>query len=316
MTSQVETMQTTQDPRAERYRIAERRFWERHGLRPIDHQIPLGTSGSVRVQEVGSGAPVIFIHGTGGSGTYFAPLLASLTGVRALIVDRPGWTTSTMVDFRARPYQAIIESVLGAVLDGSGLERANVVGASIGDLWAVRYAIDHPDRVGRVVLLGGGPIAEEIQVPSFIRLLRSPLGQVIIRLPEREGMFRKQLAGMGHAASLEAGRITPDYIAWHGALTRDTDWGANERSMVQAIVGPRGFADGLVPTAAEVAALQAPVRMIIGSEDPVGNVDIWRRFVGRMPDGTLDVIDGSGHLLWLDDPAGVAARIDAALSVD
>ena len=316
MTSQVETMQTTPDARAERYRAAERRYWESQGLQPIDHQIRVGSSGSVRVQEIGAGPAVIFVHGTGGSGAYFAPLLASLTGIRALVVDRPGWTSSSMVDFRARPYRDIIGSVLDAVLDGSGLDRAHLVGASIGDLWAVRYALDHPDRVHGVVLLGGGPISEEIQVPTFIRLLRSPLGQLIIRLPERDGMFRKQLAGMGHAASLEAGRITPDYIAWHGAMNRDTDWGKNERSMVQAIVSRHGFVDGLVPTAAEIGTLRAPVRMIVGSEDPVGDVDIWGRFVGRMPDARLEVIEGGGHLVWLDDPSGVAARINAAVAGD
>jgi pimeloyl-ACP methyl ester carboxylesterase len=180
------------------YQAAERTFWAREGLEPIDRWVDLGTRGGrVRVQDVGAGTPTVFVHGTGGSGTYFAPLIAHLLGIRAITIDRPGWGLSDPLDFSARPYRDIAADLLLRVLDTLGIERAHVVGASIGNVWALRFAQAAPDRVDRMALLGGSPISPEVTVPPFIKLLRTPVGRVIVALPEKPGMFRKQLAQSG-----------------------------------------------------------------------------------------------------------------------
>jgi 2-hydroxy-6-oxonona-2,4-dienedioate hydrolase len=314
MTSEAATGTAPTDARMARYRAAETRLWRAYGLDPVERHVRVGGSGArIRVQEVGSGEAILSVHGTGGSGAYFAPLLAALPGYRHLIVDRPGWVSSDPVDFCARAYGTIAAEMIRAVLDDASIDRVHLIGASIGDLWALRGALADPARVGRVVLLGGGPISPEIHVPPFIRLLRSPLGRVIVRLPERPGMFRRQLAGMGHGPSLAAGRIPEGFVDWHGVLTRETDWGRNERAMVRCIVDRRGFVDGLVPTMAELARLSAPVLMVVGALDPVGSPSIWQRFVTGLPAAELEVVPDAGHLVWLDDPVAVGRRIDRFL---
>jgi hypothetical protein len=40
----------------------------------------------------------------------------------------------------------------------------------------------------------------------------------------------------------------------------------------------------------------------------------WRRFVGRMPRGELELVDGGGHMVWYDDPSRVGARVTQFLS--
>jgi pimeloyl-ACP methyl ester carboxylesterase len=83
--------------------------------------------------------------------------------------------------------------------------------------------------------------------------------------------------------------------------------------MVRCIVDRRGFIDGLVPSAADLARMSAPVLMIVGSEDPVGDPSIWRRFVAGLPASELEVVPEGGHLVWLDDPEAVGTRIDRFL---
>ena len=122
-------------------------------------------------------------------------------------------------------------------------------------------------------------------------------------------MFRKQLSQMGHEASLEAGRVLDAFVAWHGALTRHTSWARNERDMVRAIVDRRGFVPGLVPTGSEIALLEAPTLMVYGTADPVGSIQTWRRFVGGLRQGQLELIEQGGHVVWLDDPAAVGSLI-------
>ncbi|HVF07567.1 MAG TPA: alpha/beta hydrolase, partial [Actinomycetota bacterium] len=152
----------------ERYFAAEAAMWSHYGLAPTSQTLTVGRSKSaLRVQEVGTGDPILFVHGTGGSGAYLAPLVAELSGSRCLVIDRPGWAVSTPVDYSERPYADIVSEILRDTLDALEVERAHVVGASIGDLWALRFAMAEPSRVERVVLLGGGPISPAVTVPPF-----------------------------------------------------------------------------------------------------------------------------------------------------
>jgi pimeloyl-ACP methyl ester carboxylesterase len=258
----------------------------------------------LRVQELGSGEPVLFVNGTGGPGAYFAPLLRELGGFRCLVLDRPGWGLSAPVDYSRAPYRTLTDELLRQVLDAFEVARARVVGGSVGNLWVLRLAQAHPGRVERLVLLGGGPLTGEIGVPQFIRLLRSPLGRIIARVPERRRMLDRQLAALGHAP----GQVPEAFARWHLAMSRETDWARHERDMVRQIVGRGGFAPGLALADAQVAAIGQPTLMVYGTADRVGSVDIWRRFTARLPRGQLELVDGGGHLVWYDDPVGSAPR--------
>ena len=301
---------TAASTRAERYRRAERAFWRSYGLAPAERFVDAGSPAvRLRVQEVGSGEPVLFVNGTGGPGAYFAPLLAELRGFRCLVLDRPGWGLSDPVDYSRAAYRTVVAELLRDALDALGVDRACVVGGSIGNLWALRLAQTHPARVERLVLLGGGPLTAEVGVPPFIRLLRSPLGRIIVRVPENPRLLGRQLAGLGHAASIDAGRIPPAFIDWHLAMSRETDWARHERSMVRTVVARGGYAPGFVLAATETAGIGQPTLMVYGTADPVGSVESWRRFVGGMPGGELEVVDGGGHLVWYDDPSRIGARV-------
>ena len=288
------------------YRRAERALWEDAGLRPKERFIEAGPEGTrLRVTEVGDGPPVVFIGGTGGTGPYWAPLITRLRA-RAVILDRPGFGLSDPIDYGRHPYGALVTAMIEDVLDAAGLGTAAIVGASIGDVWAMTAAERLTDRVCAVALLGAGPLAEEVTPPPFIRLLRSPAGALIVRMPQRPSMLRRQLRQIGHGASLDAGRIPEVFLEWQKALMRRTPSMRHERRMVQAVLNSDGFISDLRFDTRRRATIKQPVLMIIGSEDPVGTVDVWSRFVSDLPDGTLRVLDGAGHIPWLDDPERVA----------
>ena len=65
-----------------RYREAEQRLWRSLDAAPTDRSLPLDRTGvTVRVQELGEGPPIVFVHGGSISGTSWAPLAARLPGV-------------------------------------------------------------------------------------------------------------------------------------------------------------------------------------------------------------------------------------------
>ena len=112
-----------------RYRQAERDLWAAVDASPTDHRLPLADLGcDVRVQEVGTGRPVLFLHGAPNAGSTWAEVVARLPDFRSLLVDRPGAGLSTPLpkplDRETAPRFADRFAV--DVLDALEIERAEV----------------------------------------------------------------------------------------------------------------------------------------------------------------------------------------------
>ena len=295
--------------RTERFLKAERRLWQHYGLEPNERSLDLDAPAArLRVLEVGSGEPVLFVHGTVGPGGW-PSLIRELPGFRSIVLERPGWGLSSAIDFRGQEYGTFVADVVRGTLDALGLERAHVVGGSIGNVWALRLAARHPSRVGGLVLLGGGPIVSETGVPGIIRLLASPAGALLVRLPDKPSRVRSILRQSGHGASLEDGRIPDEFVDWRTAVGRETDAMRHERAMVCAIVRRNSYRRGLTFEDAELAAIRHPTLHVYGTTDPVGSADLWRRVTSRLPHGRLSLVKRAGHMPWFDDPTHVAREI-------
>lgn len=301
--------------RAQRYRRVEQALWDHYGLAATEHFVQLDQPPvRLRVVEIGSGDPVMFVHGTPGMGPYWGPLLQCLPGFRALLLDRPGWGLSEPLDYSRHRYPSVTADVMRGVMDGLGLRRAAVVGHSIGNVWALRIALAEPQRITAVGLMGGGPIVDEIAPPSFIRLLASPIGAIITRFPQSRGLIEKMLRESGHGPSLEAGRVPDAFFEWRTALSRHTASMRHERDMVKVLLGRNGWRPGLTFSADELASVQQPVAWALGSADVVGSVELWTRAARQMAQAELRVIEGTGHLPWLDAPDQVAGELRRAFS--
>lgn len=93
---------------------------------------------------------MLFLHGLGGSRTAWEPQLEVLSsGRRCIAWDLPGYGESDPI--RPLTFPAIVDSIV-RLLDGLGIDRADVVGLSFGGQQALHLALGHPDRVGRLVL--------------------------------------------------------------------------------------------------------------------------------------------------------------------
>ncbi len=163
--------------KTERYRERERALWDHYGLAPTERFIELASPKvKLRVVEVGSGQPILFIPGTAGVGPSWGALVAQLPGYRSIMLDRPGWGLSEPIDYRKHEYRRVAADVVRSALDSLGIDRAHVVGASVGSNWALRFAQAEPARVRSLVLLGAGPLSPELGPPAFFKMLVSPIG--------------------------------------------------------------------------------------------------------------------------------------------
>jgi pimeloyl-ACP methyl ester carboxylesterase len=158
--------------------------------------------------------------------------------------------------------------------------------------------------------LGASPLLAEMPRPAFLRVLASPIGAIITRLPQNQERARSVLRQDGHGPSLDAGLIPDVFFDWHVALIRNTETMRNERAMIRdAVIGGRGWRPGLTFEPAELAAIRQPLLYVIGTADPEGTVDYAERVVGMLPNADLRVLPGGGHMLWLDDAAHVGNAI-------
>jgi pimeloyl-ACP methyl ester carboxylesterase len=311
MTSQ--TLPRVETGPAERVRLAEEALWRRHGLVPIARTVELRRPRvRLRVLEVGSGDPLLCIHGTVGPGGW-PSLVEAMPGHRFLLLDRPGWGGSDPIDYGRHDYHELAAEILGGILDALGLATASIVGTSVGDVWALSLAQRAPSRVDRVVLLGGGPIVKEVERPGFIRLLASPVGALIVRLPINAERTRSILRDSGHGLSLDAGRIPDEFITWRVVMSNDSIAMRQERAMIKTVVAGSGWSPRLVFAPVELRSIVAPTLLVYGRDDPVGPVELWQRFVSDLPNATLEVVDGAGHMPWFDAPDRVAAHVQAFL---
>jgi 2-hydroxy-6-oxonona-2,4-dienedioate hydrolase len=298
---------------AARYLEAETTYWSAMGVRPTARRVGLERLATeVRVQEVGDGPPVLFLHGGPNSGSTWGPLVGHMPGFRCLLLDRPGTGLSdplpTPLTLAAAP--AYAEVLVADVLDALGLDRAHVVASSFGGYVALHSAARHPERIGRMVQMACPAMAPGMLTPPFMRGLGlAPVRWLLRVLPPSPRAARSIFRQIGHGASLDADRIPQALFDWYLALQRHTDTFAHETAMIASGVSPRrGFDPALTLHEEVLARVETPVRFLWGTDDAFGGQDVARRLVGLLPHAELEMVPEAGHLPWLDDPVHVAER--------
>ena len=296
-----------------RYRAAEQALWASVGASATDRFLDLPGAGlRIRVQELGDGPPILFIHGANTSGASWATLAAKLPAFRSLLLDRPGTGLSEAFPVPPTTTQLMTlgDDLVADVLDAAGIARAHVVATSLGGFLALRSAAAHPDRVLRMVQFSWPVGAPTGAIPRSMRLMAIPgVARLVAAMPASEGTVRAIFRTVGHGPSLDAGRIARRDIDAYLALLRHTDTLRNELILSRSTVSPmRGLDPRLLPGSL-LGAIRTPTRFIWGGRDPFGGPEIARAVVGLIPDAELELLPDAGHAPWLDELDRCAASV-------
>ena len=242
----------------------------------------------------GSGPPVLLIHGLGYARWGWEPVLPGLAEhFDVLLFDNRGIGES---DAPPGPY-TVAEMAADAVrvLDEAGVDRAHVVGTSLGGMIAQELALSYPDRVDRLVLActtPGGQRAHPMPSETVRLITQAPTLEPAVALRrfvenalapstvERRPELVEQILAHRLAAP-------QDPAAWAAQAAAGATFDAHDR----------------------LGALTAPTLVLTGDEDVVVDPRNSELLVQLLPDARLASFPDAGHLFFWEGPERFVATV-------
>lgn len=289
----------TRERQRERLLAAEAEAFAHYGIQATSELLVLSDPElTTRVVRVGSGPPIVLLHGGGLTSTVWAPLLRHLPNRSLLLVDLPGCGIGEPFDYRGVDLATHQTAFVGSVLDALGLERTALIGASMGGWYALRFAIDRPERVAAAGLVTAPAMAlPGARMPVPMAVTATSLGRRLgaISPPPSARMVRRTLAMIGGPASVAgAPEVLFDALGAAMGLAAPT-------MATLAVCRWRSPHPQLQVSEAELRSCSVPVLLVWGDHDKVQSPEAGAWAASVLPAGRLEVLPG-GHGLWFEQP--------------
>ena len=261
------------------------------------------------VEEHGSGTPVVFAHEFGGDIRSWEPQLRHFArNYRAIAFNARGYPPSDVPEdvgmygqFRA------VDDIL-AVLDGLEIDRAHIVGLSMGGFAALHFGFRYPDRALSLTVAGAGYGAH----PDVHAQFADETKEVASRIEADTMAEFSKIYAIGPTRVQYANKDPRGWEAFSKELAdHSTKGSANTMRAVQ------GGRPSLYDFAEEMQALKVPTLIMNGDEDdPCLDVGLFMK--RNIHSSALVLLPRSGHLINLEEPAlfnqmlgDFIARVDA-----
>jgi len=268
-----------------------------------------GTSVSYLVAGPETEPPVVLLHGGGfdAAAVSWKHVLPDLAEHRRLYApDWPGYGDSDPVPDGVEPTIDYYSGVLGSFLDALGVERAALVGLSMGGGAALGFALEHPGRVEQLVAvdaygLGGEVPGGRLGTLVFGSRLGSKLAWGLIKRSRR--LCAASIRGTVAADDPE--ELVADALAHLDRPDATEAWARFQRAEITRDGARTDFTDRL-------PELVVPALFVHGREDSLVPFGWAERAAGLVPDGELAALD-CGHWSTRERPAELVERVETFL---
>ncbi|GAB2928954.1 alpha/beta fold hydrolase [Rhodococcus aerolatus] len=270
----------------------------------------------VDLDRAGDGSDVVvLLHGVSASWRWFLPVLPDLALThRAVAVDLPGFGGSQL-QLRRSGFDGLAHAVADTC-SALGVDRAAVVGHSMGSLVATRLAVDRPELVDSLVITGGPilsltglgrhPLRTVRAQPWAVATLLTELATIGVPLPQR---VTRLAASSPTLLRLALGpflahpeRLDPDLMA----------------HVMSALGAPGSFPALLSALRGDpntgLDRIACPTRIIRGPGDPLAPRSDVEAFLAAVPTASAVEVPGTGHWPHIEDPETFLAELRAFLA--
>lgn len=245
--------------------------------------------------EAGSGPPVVLLHGLGGDTTNWALTVPALAArFHVYVPDQIGFGQSDkpLLNYRVATLVEFLDGFYRKV----GLTRASVVGNSLGGWVAMAFALAHPEKVDRLVLVDAAGYSPErtagVKPTRELMLLLNPSTAAGLKALMRDYIFyNKEL-------------ITDQVIEQQFAAKLRKNDGYTINQFIESMLRGEDFLDG------QLGAIKAPTLVLWGREDKLTPLAMGQAMAADIPGAETVILDRCGHVPQIE----CAAPFVAALS--
>jgi pimeloyl-ACP methyl ester carboxylesterase len=261
------------------------------------HDVHVGRH-RVSTLTMGQGPDVLLIHGLGGTRASLFETAAALSGrYRVHAIDLPGFGSSSKPATGGYNARWFADVILG-LMDESGIERAHVVGNSMGGRIAIEAALVAPERVGALGLLCPAVAWVRRGLHPIVRLLRPEFGMLPHAFSRK--LVATQFSSMIYdldAIDPSVGDLMVDEFRriYHSAGARYAFLACARNIYLEKPFGRGGFYPRL-------ATLQHPALFIWGSHDPLVPCSFGRHVRKWLPAAEQLTIQNCGHVPQVERP--------------
>ncbi|OLT42728.1 4,5-9,10-diseco-3-hydroxy-5,9,17-trioxoandrosta-1(10),2-diene-4-oate hydrolase [Saccharomonospora sp. CUA-673] len=238
---------------------------------------------------------VILLHGGGPGASAWSNFSRNLEvfgkHFHTIAVDQPGFGRSDKPTEHPQYFVHSSTAVVG-LMDALGIEKAHLVGNSLGGGTAVRLALDHPDRAGRLVLMGPGGLSVNLFAPDPTEGVKN-----LARFAAPAGPSREKLEAFLRVMVHDQSLITDELIDERFAAASTPESLAAMGAMGASFGGP-DYEKGMLWR--EAHRLRQRVLLIWGREDRVNPLDGALVALKTIPRAQLHVFGRCGHWAQLE----------------
>ncbi len=242
--------------------------------------------------------PLILLHGFPSNSFAWRPVAERLASqMRSVAIDTVGFGYSTRTPRRGLDPDSHVDRVAG-VMDALGIQQADLAGHSFGGGLAQRFAVRHPDRLRRLVLVA--PVDAARRLPLSDGSLMSLFGAMVLPALARR-IVARAMRGVALESGLSADDIARGYV--------DPLLLSGTRRVLRRFVRAVAAAEGIDPS-----RIAVPTLLIVPGRDRIVAPWVQRALAARIPGARLAEIGGAGHTVQMERPDEVARLIAAFLS--
>lgn len=259
--------------------------------------VPVGKE-HISTLTLGSGAPVLLLHGLGATKASFFETAAALTGrYRVHVVDQIGFGSSSKP--RAAYDAAFMARNVVGLMDALEIEQAHLVGNSLGGRVAIEVALREPERVRALALLAPAmAFIRRRQLVPLAKLIRPELSLLPHRIPlpiVNDG-FWNIFARPARLDPAVADIAVQEFQRNYGSPRARLAFASAARSVyLDEPFGEDGFWSRLTQ-------LEPPALFVWGKEDRLVPVAFARRVREALPDARMEILDDCGHAPQVELP--------------
>ncbi|ANS26763.1 alpha/beta hydrolase [Rhodococcus opacus] len=265
--------------------------------------------GVLRYHEAGDGPPLLLLHGSGPGVTGWRNFRGNLSvfaeHFRTFVLEFPGFGVSD--DFGGHPMLTAGDAVL-RFLDGLGLDEVAMLGNSMGGIVATQFAIAHPDRVGKLITIGG--IGRNLFSPG-------PGEGINLLMEFTDDPTRERLIAWLHSMVFDPAMVTEELIEERWTQATDPETLASARKMYSKAAFEAGAKAALesdaTPYWAQLHKVKAPTLLTWGRDDRVSPLDMVIIPMRSIPRAELHVFPNCGHWAMIEQKTAFESAVLAFL---